>query len=114
LTSSFLSGLQKRGVINSLDSYADVCWHFRPASDPLVPAPGAWVLYTLPSPTPTFNPGDRPGDEGPPAVARVGRDGKYNIPLAQANGSVEVRVAKGCREHTTVETTVPAGELKRP
>lgn len=120
LTSLFLSGLQKRGVINSLDSYTDVCWHFRQASDPaksggaFVPAPGAWVLYTLPSPTPILNPGDRPGDDAPPAVARVGRDGKYNATLAHPNGSVELRVAKGCSEHTTVETTVPAGELKRP
>ena len=65
------------------------------------PVPGAYVIYGPPSPTPFFNPGERPGDEQPPTIVRTGSDGSYKAPLAGLSGPIEISVAKGCDTYST-------------
>jgi hypothetical protein len=100
-TYEFLKNLMDRGLIKNLESELDVCWRAA-ASGSSVPVAGSWVLYTPVSPTPSSNPGERPGDEGPPTAVRVGRDGTYTAPPRGRNGPIEMRVAKGWDERTTM------------
>lgn len=63
---------------------------------------GAAVLVGPLPPTPFVDPGPRPGDEKPPTLTTTGADGRYAMPVGTMAGPVEIGVAKGCDEHTTV------------
>jgi hypothetical protein len=94
-----LEGLWNRGVIDYVEP--DPCWGAA-AGDSSVPVSGAWILYTPVSPSPSSDPGESPGDEGPPTIVHAGRDGTYSAPPGGLNGPIEMRVATGCDERTTV------------
>lgn len=66
------------------------------------PINDAWVLFQPASPTPLFDPGERAGDEQPPTFVRSDRAGAYRATLDNLGGAVEIGVAKGCSEHTTL------------
>lgn len=63
---------------------------------------GAWLLYGPLVPTPFADPGEQPGDELPPTFTRTGVDGAYRFSLNGLSGPLQVGVAKGCGEHSTV------------
>ena len=125
-----LQGLARDGRIRGLE--LDSCWEFlpngsraactpseRPFPDKAhrisgefsgrlddryaqVPLGDAFVYYAPLSPTPFFDPGERPGDERPPTFVRTGADGSYQATLDDSSGPIEIGVAKGCAQHTTV------------
>ena len=67
------------------------------------PIDNAWVQVNPPSPTPFYDPGPRPGDEKGPTLTRTDGMGTYRTPLNGLAGQpVEIGVAKGCAQHTTV------------
>jgi hypothetical protein len=119
LSRNYLARLQAQGVINGLET--DPCWRFEEdpaaAARSSAPAGGAWVLYTLLSPSPSFNPGEQPGDDHTPTITRVAGDGTHAPPPALGlPGPVEIRVAMGCIERTTTAvggapSSVPSGGL---
>ena len=94
-----LEGLWYRGVIDYVEP--DPCWDAAAGGSP-VPVAGAWILYTPVSPSPSSDPGERAGDEEPPTIVRAGRDGTYTAPPRGLNEPIEMRVAKGCDERTTI------------
>lgn len=63
---------------------------------------GAWFLYEPELPTPFANPGERPGDDRPPLYTRSDANGTYRAPLDGLSGPLQVGVAKGCEEHSTM------------
>ncbi len=75
---------------------------------------GAWLMYEPLTPTPYFDPGDRPGDDQPPQIVRTGADGAFLAPLNGLAGPLQVGVAQGCEEHTTVVVANdPQGTISR-
>jgi hypothetical protein len=62
--------------------------------DQNVPVAGAYILYGPLSPTPWFDPGERPGDDQPPLIVRSDSKGAYSAPLGTLTGPIEIRVAK--------------------
>ncbi len=63
-----------------------------------VPVPGAYILYGPLTPTPSFNPGERLGDDQSPRIVRSDGKGAYSALLDGLSGSIEIRVAKGGEE----------------
>lgn len=75
---------------------------------------GAWFLYEPLVPTPFADPGERPGDEQPPTYTRTGADGAYRFSLNGLSGPLQVGVARGCDEHSTVViANDPEGTISR-
>ena len=79
-----------------------------------MPIGGASILVGPLSPTPFANPGPRPGDAQPPTIATTGGDGGYNVPLGTMAGPVEIGVAKGCDDHTTVAVAGTPQTVAKP
>jgi hypothetical protein len=111
LAESYLRSLATQGLLNSVEWVACWGWEPDPAAARRSSAP-ATVLYTPVSPSPAFNPGERPGDEQPPTIGRAGSDGAVGAPPVGLAGPVEIRVAKGCAERTT--TAVAGGPDRVP
>lgn len=124
-TWSTLQGLAQQGTITSLER--DACMNFLPEGEAIACPPpkkpvriagdvsstlrdarqlvlvdGASVLVQPLSPTPFANPGPRPGDERPPVLVRTGSDGRYQVPVGATSGVIEIGVAKGCEQRTTL------------
>lgn len=73
-------------------------------SDPFTRSPlgNSWVRWGPLSPTPFFDPGERPGDERPPTYTMTGPGGMYRASLDGLAGPFEIDVARGCGSHATV------------
>jgi hypothetical protein len=67
-----------------------------------MPVGDGWVQYGPLSPTPFYDPGELPGDEQGPKLARTGADGAYRASLDALAGPLEITAAKDCAQHTTV------------
>ncbi|MCB1959655.1 MAG: Plug domain-containing protein [Rhodocyclaceae bacterium] len=104
-----------RGCLRGVQRFPEKALHFGGRLDGVLsnpfdrqPVGGAKVLLGPLSPTPFFDPGPRAGDEGGPILGRTDALGNYRLSLAEVQGApIELSVAKGCAQHTTVAIADP-------
>lgn len=64
--------------------------------------PDGYVRWGPISPTPYFNPGERPGDNLPPTYVMTGGDGSFSLPLNGYAGPIEINALRDCFSQSRV------------